>query len=293
MAPIRDAIVPVAGLGTRLLPATRSVPKEMLPVVDRPVVQYVIEELAAAGITRVLMVTGRRKRAIEDHFDADAELGSDAIPGEGMRLLYTRQPRPAGLGDAVARGAGFATAGAPGVVVALGDAIIEPPPSGDPGIVAALIEAHARHGATATLAVAEVPAQDVGRYGIVSGEPIGDDPRTLQVTRLVEKPAPERAPGRLAVAARYVLGPDVFAALRSITPDASGELQLTDALATVLAAGGRVIAVPLAPGEHRHDIGSVQGYCRTFLRYAMSHPELGPSLRAEAAALLDDPGALA
>ena len=114
MPPIRDAIVPVAGLGTRLLPATRSAPKEMLPIVDKPVVQYVVEELSRAGIERVLMVTGRRKRAIEDHFDADPELTGSPPPAPGVQLFYTRQPTPAGLGDAVARGAGFADASSPG-----------------------------------------------------------------------------------------------------------------------------------------------------------------------------------
>ena len=126
--PVTDAVIPVAGLGTRLLPATRSQPKEMLPVLDKPVVQYVVEELAASGITRVLFVTGRRKRAIEDHFDADPELGSAPLidPRTGLQILYTRQARPAGLGDAVCYGAGFAVGR--GVVVALGDAIMEAGP---------------------------------------------------------------------------------------------------------------------------------------------------------------------
>jgi UTP--glucose-1-phosphate uridylyltransferase len=287
-APIRDAIVPVAGLGTRLLPATRSAPKEMLPIVDTPVVQHVVQELAAAGIERVLMVTGRRKRAIEDHFDADPELGSEPVL-EGVRLLYTRQPRPRGLGDAVARGAGFA-GGTGSVVVALGDAVMERPTTEGPGIVARLIEAHERHGADATLAVAEVPAAEVSRYGIVVGTPL-EEPgpgRTLRATAMVEKPAPGSVDSRLAVAARYVLGPAVFAALEHVAPDAGGEVQLTDAIAAVIAAGGTVLAVPLADGERRHDIGSVEGYCRTFLRFALRHPVHGAALRAEAAALLGD-----
>ena len=169
MPPIRDAIVPVAGLGTRLLPATRSAPKEMLPIVDKPVVQYVVEELSRAGIERVLMVTGRRKRAIEDHFDADPELTGSPPPAPGVQLFYTRQPTPAGLGDAVARGAGFADASSPGVVVALGDAILEPRSDAGPGIVARLIDAHAAHRADATIAVTEVAPAETGRYGIVIG----------------------------------------------------------------------------------------------------------------------------
>jgi UTP--glucose-1-phosphate uridylyltransferase len=281
--------VPVAGLGTRLLPATRSAPKEMLPVVDKPVVQYVIEELAAAGVRRVLFVTGRRKRAIEDHFDTDPELeratGDTDVPGNGLRLLYTRQPHPRGLGDAVRCGEDFAD-GRP-VVVALGDAIIEPPSGDRPGIVSRLIEAHRRHGAAATLAVTEVPDEAVRRYGIVVARPGGED-GALVVDDVVEKPDPAVVPSRTAIAARYVLGPEVFAALAETEPGADGELGLTEALAHVIAGGGRVIAVPLAPGEKRHDIGTVAGYCRVFLDHALRHPEFGAALRAHAARILDD-----
>ena len=291
---ILEAIIPVAGLGTRLLPATRSAPKEMLPIVERPVVQYVVEELAEAGIERVLMVTGRRKRAIEDHFDADPELGSEPVPATGVRLYYTRQPRPLGLGDAVARGSGFAAAGGDGrarpVVVALGDAIIEPAAGAEPGpgIVRRLIDAHLAHGADATLAVAEVPEADVRRYGIVVAAPLAGDDAILVATRMVEKPLPEETDSRLAVAARYVLGPAVFEALERVTPDTSGEIQLTDAIALVIAQGGRVLAVPLAGGERRHDIGSIEGYCSAFLHHALRHPVYGEALRRQAAAELRD-----
>jgi UTP--glucose-1-phosphate uridylyltransferase len=283
---ITNAVVPVAGLGTRLLPASRSAPKEMLPVVDKPVVQYVVEELAAAGIEQLLFVTGRRKRAIEDHFDHDPELdrAADGAPGDGLRILYTRQPRPSGLGDALHHAEGFADGR--GVVVALGDAIIEPPRTG-PGIVTRLIEAFERTGASAALAVTEV--EHVERYGVVSTTGGGDGDGGLAVSDIVEKPRPEEAPSRLAVAARYVLGPRVFAALREVTPDASGEVQLTAALRQVISDGHRVVAVPLANGERRHDIGTIEGYCATFIEHALRHPTLGARLRAEAAALLDDP----
>jgi UTP--glucose-1-phosphate uridylyltransferase len=283
---ITDAIVPVAGLGTRLLPATRSAPKEMLPIVDKPIVQYVVEELQRAGLSRVLFVTGRRKRAIEDHFDGDPELGSQPEPGDGMRLLYTRQSRAAGLGDAIRHGEGFAHGG--GVVVALGDAIIDPPAADGPGIVARLIDVHERHRASATLAVATVPDDDVGRYGIAVGSgPMGED-GAIEVSQLLETPDPGTVDSRLAVAARYVLGPEVFAALHDVVPDARGELQLTDAIQAVIEAGGRVLAVPLTGGERRHDIGTVEGYCSAFLEHALRHPVLGERLRARAAALLDD-----
>jgi UTP--glucose-1-phosphate uridylyltransferase len=258
----------------------------MLPIVDKPVVQYVAEELAAAGMRRVLFVTGRRKRAIEDHFDADPELesalGAMPAPGEGLSFLYTRQARPDGLGDALRHAEGFA--GERGVVVALGDAIIEPSPAGGPGILARLIEAYAASDVSAAIAVAEVPAELVGRYGIVVTNAGGD------VIELLEKPEPDATDSRLAVMARYVLGPDVFAALRETTADASGEIQLTDALQRVIDDGGRIVAVALAPGERRHDIGTVEGYCTTFIEYALRHPTLGGALRARAAELLDGAG---
>lgn len=264
---ITDAVVPVAGLGTRLLPATRSQPKEMLPVVDKPVVQYVVEELAEAGIERILFVTGARKRAIEDHFDH---------PDVKVKVLYTRQPKPDGLGDAIRRADGFAN---DGVVVALGDSIIDPP-----GIVGRLIEAFEGLGASASVAVKEVPEEAVSRYGIAIP---GADGERFELADLIEKPDPDEVESRMAVMARYVLGPAVFEALRETAPDASGEVQITDALRRVLREGGKIVAVPLGSGERRHDIGTLEGYCATFLRYALTDPRFGAALRGQAAALLD------
>ena len=177
---VTDAAIPVGGLGTRLLPATRSQPKEMLPVVDRPVVQYVVEELVRAGIARVLFITGRRKRAIEDHFDADPELGEGPLldPRTGLQLFYARQPRPAGLGDALPYAESFADGR--GVAVALGDTIIERRPRPAPGIVDRLIDAFSSSGAAAAVAVERVSDEDVSRYGIVVES--GSD-----VERVVEK----------------------------------------------------------------------------------------------------------
>jgi UTP--glucose-1-phosphate uridylyltransferase len=280
---VTDAVIPVAGLGTRLLPATRAQPKEMLPVVDRPVVQYVVEELVRAGVARILFVTGRRKRAIEDHFDADPELGSSPLfdHRSGLQLLYTRQARPAGLGDAIRVGAGLASDR--GVVVALGDTIIEPPPHPTPGIVPRLIEAFERTGAVAALAVEEVDDAAVSRYGIVVGE---ERAGVIEAERVVEKPRPGTLTSRLAVAARYVLGPSVFETLRDTAPDANGEVQVADALTTLLDRGERVVAVRLAHGEHRHDIGTVQSYCSAFLRYALRDQHFGAEMRAEAEAIL-------
>jgi UTP--glucose-1-phosphate uridylyltransferase len=285
---ITDAVIPVGGLGTRLLPATRSQPKEMLPVVDKPVVQYVVEELVRAGIARVLFVTGRRKRAIEDHFDADPELETGPLidPRTGLQLLYTRQAHPAGLGDALRYAEKFAAER--GIVVALGDAIIDTPPSAAPGIVPRLIEAYERHHPAAALAVQEVPDDAVSRYGIVipADGPAGSEP--FGVAGVIEKPEPQAVGSRTAVMGRYVLGPEVFAALRETPADDSGEVQLADALARVLSAGGRVVAVPLAAGERRHDIGTVESYCAAFIEHALSHPRHGRALRARASAILDD-----
>jgi UTP--glucose-1-phosphate uridylyltransferase len=286
--PVTDAVIPVAGLGTRLLPATRSQPKEMLPVVDKPVVQYVVEELVAAGIERVLFVTGRRKRAIEDHFDADPELGSDPLidPRTGLQIFYTRQAEPAGLGDAVRYGGSFSHGEA--AAVALGDSIIQPPRPRATGIMRRLIEAYETGGVDAVIAVEEVPDEAVRRYGIVVGH--GDGDGVIEVQSVLEKPFPEDVESRLAVAARYVFGRSVFAALRETAPDAGGEVQVADALNRVIGGGGRVLAIRLADGERRHDIGTVESYCEAFLEYAFADPRVGPALRARAAALLDDAG---
>jgi UTP--glucose-1-phosphate uridylyltransferase len=285
---ITDAVIPVGGLGTRLLPATRSLPKEMLPLVDKPAVQYVVEELQDAGVERILFVTGRRKRAIEDHFDADPELeravGGATSPASGLRIVYTRQRQPLGVGDALRYAEGFT--GQSGIVVAFGDAIISPPASGAPGVVTRLIDAFQAEGASAVVAVAEVPADLVSRYGIIAAG--GSQGDAIEVTDVVEKPPPDRAPSRIAIMGRYVLGPAVFRALAEIPPGAAGEIQLSDALRRVVQDGGRVLAVPLAGGERRHDVGTLESYCAAFLEYALSDHRFGVELRARAAALLDD-----
>jgi UTP--glucose-1-phosphate uridylyltransferase len=240
----------------------------------------------------VLFVTGRRKRAIEDHFDADPELeralgsAADSLADTraGLKVLYTRQPRPAGLGDALRYAEGF-SAGGGAVAVALGDTIIEPP-----GILNRLMDAYEEHGAAAALAVEQVQPEAVSRYGIVI--PSLDARQTagpvIDVADVIEKPAPGDVDSRLAVAARYVLGPSVFAVLRETPPDAAGEVQLADALRRIIQAGGRVVAVPLSGGEQRHDIGTVESYCAAFLELALNDPRVGPALRDRAAALLND-----
>ena len=207
-----------------------------------------VEELAAGGIERILFVTGAHKRAIEDHFDH---------PDVRVKVLYTRQPQPAGLGDAIRCADGFANQG---VVVALGDGVIDPP-----GIVPRLIEVFESERPDAALAVAPIPDEEVSRRGIVVIE-------EAQVSDLLEKPQAADVASRTAMMGRYVLGPSVFDALRGLGPDASGEVQLTDALRRVIEGGGLVVAVPLSDGERRHDIGTIEGYCAVFLEHALAHP---------------------
>jgi UTP--glucose-1-phosphate uridylyltransferase len=293
MALVTTAVVPVAGLGTRLLPATKSQPKEMLPVGGKPVVQHVVEELAAAGIERVVFVTGRGKGAIEDHFDRDPVLtaalearGDQELLATlefermGVSFAYTRQPSPRGLGDAVLCAEGF-TGDAP-FAVALGDAILGT--RNRPDVVGRLAQALDEHHAGCAIAVRDVPRQQTGRYGIVVTEGDGD---VVRVTSIVEKPDPATAPSTLAVAARYVMSPAIYGALRATTSGASGELELTDAIARLIADGTPVVALRLGDVT-RHDVGTHESYAAAFLRFALTDPGYGERMRGLARELLDD-----
>jgi UTP--glucose-1-phosphate uridylyltransferase len=292
---ITDAVIPVAGLGTRLLPATKSQPKEMLPVVGKPVVQYVVEELAEAGIGRALFVTGRGKTAIEDHFDSDPELvrrlreaGREELLARlayermGVDFLYTRQAEQRGLGDAVLCAERFA--GESPFALALGDSIIA---GAEEPVVTRLAGELEAAGAAGALAVEEVGEDEVSRRGMVVAE--GDSSpgpgEAFAVVDLVEKPKPQEVSSRLAIAARYVFSPAIFEELRALDP-AGGELELTDAIRALARAGKPVIAVRLPEGARRHDVGTVGGYCRTFIELALSDEQLGPELREHARSLL-------
>jgi UTP--glucose-1-phosphate uridylyltransferase len=286
-SPIRKAVVPVAGLGTRLLPATKSQPKEMLPVGRKPVVQYVVEELERAGVQELCMVTGRSKRAIEDHFDRDEALTSYLMnSGHGslleelafeqlpVRIFYTRQAVPRGLGDAVAHAEHFV--GSQSFIVALGDTIIRS--RNGQGLAQRLVQVHQREGAAATIAVEEVAADEVHRYGIVS--PAGaSDGAAFPICDLVEKPPREAAPSRLAIAARYVFSPAIFPALKRTLPDRQGDVQLTDAIRVLLAQGQPVWAVRLAPEERRYDIGNFETYFKAFIDFAADDEKYGYIVR--------------
>lgn len=289
---IEKVVVPVAGLGTRLLPATKSQPKEMLPVGRKPVVQYVVEEMVEQGLKKILFITGRDKRSIEDHFDRDPDLlnrlteneNEDLLDEidydrEGVRFFYTRQiiPQgrltPAGIGHAIAMSEDF-VAGEP-FVVALGDTIVRS--VNHAGLVRRMIKSHLSHEASCTIAVLEVDPHEVQHHGIV--KPKGRAQNEFEIEEIVEKPAEADAPSRLAVAARYIFGPEIFTALRRTSPGYGGELQLTDAIATLLKMGGKVRCVRLKRDELRYDIGSVPSYFKAFLDFALSDQRHGYILR--------------
>ncbi|MET0208616.1 MAG: UTP--glucose-1-phosphate uridylyltransferase GalU, partial [Burkholderiaceae bacterium] len=236
---INKAIFPVAGLGTRFLPATKAQPKEMLPVVDKPLIQYAVEEAYAAGIREMIFVTGRSKRPIEDHFDMAYELEMELeaagksellslvhqVKPEDMECVYVRQPKMLGLGHAVLC-AERLVRNEPFAVLLADDLMV-----GNPPVLKQMVDQFADWRAS-ILAVQEVPAEQTRRYGIVAGSPVSD--RMMDVSRIVEKPAPEVAPSRLGVAGRYILMPDVFAEIRSQPRGVGGEIQLTDGIAGLL-----------------------------------------------------------
>ena len=281
--PVAKAVLPVAGMGTRLLPATKSQPKEMLPVGHKPVVQYVVEEMILQGIDKFLFVTGRKKRSIEDHFDDDPELESRIGDREeigqadydraGVEFYYVRQRRPAGNADAVRLAAGFV--GDESFVVGFGDTILTA--GAGPGIVSRLVAEHERSGAAATIAVWEVPPAETSKYGVVRPAVAGaaSPGASFAIDDIVEKPAPGAAPSHLAVAARYVFTPRIFEAIAATEPGVKGELWLTDAIRRLLEWGDAVRCVRLRDDERRYDIGTPQTYYRAFADFALADPEHG------------------
>ncbi len=275
---VRKAIIPAAGLGTRFLPATKASPKEMLPLVDKPLIQYVVEEAVASGIEDIIVITGRGKRAIEDHFDRSLEL-EENLKGSGKaqvlnqirhisnlaNFCYVRQSEALGLGHAVLC-AQHLIGNEPFAVI-LGDEIIDAPVPG----LAQLIHIYKKRKG-AVLGVQEVPHQEVSRYGIVAARRMGD---TLhRVNDLIEKPAPADAPSNLAVIGRYVLPPEIFPILRKTQPGKNGEIQLTDALRQL------VKHAPMFAHEvqgQRHDAGDKLGFLIATVEFALKNPSLGPS----------------
>jgi UTP--glucose-1-phosphate uridylyltransferase len=295
---IPSAIVPVAGLGTRLLPATKSQPKEMLPVARKPIVQYVVEELVSNGVEQVLFITGRNKSSIEDHFDADPELvralnaankrellGELAFEELRAHFFYTRQRFQHGLGDAVLCGEHFA--GEEPFVVALGDSIVGLHANSQ--AVSRMAELFESRHASCVIAVEEVPPEQTAHYGIV--RPTEADGDLFRVGDLVEKPRPGEAPSNLAIAGRYVFSPLIFDMIRRVEPDAHGEIQLTDAIQLLCEEGRRVLALKLPPGERRYDIGNFPSYFETFAEFALADPLYGEGFRTALERLLAAQGA--
>jgi UTP--glucose-1-phosphate uridylyltransferase len=281
---INKAIFPVAGLGTRFLPATKAQPKEMLPIVDKPLIQYAVEEAYNAGIRHMIFVTGRNKRAIEDHFDTAYELENEleanqkhdllalvrATHPDDMDCSYVRQPRSLGLGHAVL--CAQPLVGDEPFAVLLADDLMCGE-EGGPSVLTQMVQVF-RDLQTSLLAVQEVPAEHVRRYGIVAGDAAGD--RIIKVRQMVEKPDPESAPSRMGVAGRYILTPAVFDQIRSNTRGAGGEIQLTDAIAGLMDTEG--VHAYEYYGK-RYDCGSKQGFLEASVALALKHPEIGPCFK--------------
>ena len=288
--PTRKAVIPVAGMGTRFLPATKAVPKELLPVVDRPALQYIVEEAARAGLGEVLMVTGRGKAAIEDFFDRQPELEAalekkgDAARLEAVhastdvaQVHFVRQGEARGLGHAVLQAAAFV--GDEPFAVLLGDDIID----ARDHLLEQMLQVQAEHGGS-VVALLDVGRENIDKYGAVAVEPGGTD--VVSITGLVEKPPVDEAPSSLAIIGRYVLAPEVFDVLRETAPGRGGEIQLTDALATLVERGEPVHGVVFS--GRRYDTGDRLDYLKAVVQLASERDDLGPRFRAWLAEFVAD-----
>jgi UTP--glucose-1-phosphate uridylyltransferase len=274
---ITKAIFPVAGLGTRFLPATKAQPKEMLPVVDKPLIQYAVEEAYDAGIREMIFVTGRHKRPIEDHFDTAFELEYEleqahktellkvvqSIKPDDMECVFVRQPKSLGLGHAVLCGERLVR-GEPFAVLLADDLMVGATP-----VLKQMVQQF-EHWRASILAVQEVPAEQTRRYGIVAGTAVGD--QLIDVSRIVEKPAPEVAPSRLGVAGRYILTPGIFDEIRSQPRGVGNEIQLTDGIASILR---REKVFAFQYEGKRYDCGSKEGFLEANVELALKHPQVG------------------
>ncbi len=284
--PIRAAVFPVAGRGTRFLPATKASPKEMLPIVDKPLIQYAVEEAVDAGATKLIFITGSSKRAIEDHFDADPELERalteagkadlvESIHGivpQGVTCIYIRQGEPLGLGHAVlcARPA----VGDEPFFVHLADDLI----AGDSPCLTQMSGEYEKHGGS-VIAVETVPIEETSSYGIVAVDDAG------RIINIVEKPAPDEAPSNSAVVGRYLLSPEIFDKLETTERGAGGEIQLTDAIADLL---DESPVYAYSFDGTRYDCGSKLGYLKATVAFGLAHPETSDAFRSELRRLLDD-----
>lgn len=274
---IKKVIFPVAGMGTRFLPATKASPKEMLPIVDKPLIQYAAEEAVAAGITELIFITGRNKRSIEDHFDKAYELETelenrskkqmlaqvrDILP-EGVSCLFVRQAQAIGLGHAIL--CALPAVGNEPFAVILADDLID----AEPGVLSQMVEQYNQHGHS-ILGVQNIERKDTASYGIAKAD------EQMHISELVEKPHPDVAPSTLAVVGRYILNPRIFDKLKTIQPGVGGELQLTDAIAMLLK---EEPVMACAFQGKRYDCGSKLGYLKATLSYGLKHPEVGSQFK--------------
>ncbi|BAO29534.1 UTP--glucose-1-phosphate uridylyltransferase GalU [Sulfuritalea hydrogenivorans] len=282
MKKVTKAVFPVAGMGTRFLPATKASPKEMMPIVDKPLIQYAVEEAVAAGITDMIFVTGRSKRAIEDHFDKAYELESELehrgktellefvrnmIP-KNINCIYIRQPEALGLGHAVL--CAYPAVGDEPFAVLLADDLLD----GTPPIMKQMVDVYEQQHSS-VIGVQQVPRADTRSYGIVDSQPLADS--LEKILRIVEKPKPEEAPSTLAVVGRYILTPRIFHHLAHIGKGSGGEIQLTDGIAALLAEE-QVLAYRYK--GTRYDCGSKLGYLEATVAFGLRHPEVGQDFAA-------------
>ncbi|MBH2020028.1 MAG: UTP--glucose-1-phosphate uridylyltransferase GalU [Burkholderiales bacterium] len=282
---LKKAVFPVAGLGTRFLPATKASPKEMLPIVDKPLIQYAVEEAYSAGIRHMIFVTGRSKRAIEDHFDTAYELESElekaekhallalvrSVQPDDMNCAFTRQPRSLGLGHAVLC-AEHLVGNEPFAVLLADDLMVGP--AGGLSVMAQMAELF-QELQQSVIAVQEVPAEQTRRYGIAAGAMVSE--RLMKVSSIVEKPAPEAAPSRMGVAGRYILTPGVFEQIRNQAKGVGGEIQLTDGIAGLMR---HESVYAFQYQGKRYDCGSKEGFLEATVELALQHPEVGEHFRA-------------
>lgn len=293
--PVKVAVIPVAGRGTRLIPLTKSQPKEMLPLGRKPTVQHVVEELYRSGVGEMLFITGPGKAAIENHFDIDEEIvrhlrntGKEDLLAEldferaDVEYFYTRQRRQLGLGHAVLCAKPFV--GQQPFLIALGDSLIGLNSQSD--VCSRMIQAFDREGVDAVIAFQKVPRDEVVRYGIA--KPAGNVGEVFELADLIEKPSPEEAPSNLAVAARYVCRANIFDKLERTKPGKGDEIQLTDAFRLLIKEGGRILGVQLTPGEKRYDVGNFESYFNAFLEAALADSQFGPGVARHMRKLIAD-----
>ncbi|MBT6146707.1 MAG: UTP--glucose-1-phosphate uridylyltransferase [Gemmatimonadetes bacterium] len=293
---IEKAVIPVAGLGTRLLPTTKAIPKEMLPAGRLPIIHHVVEELIAAGIRRILFVSSRSKVAIENHFDDYSELlmaleldGRDVrevgrfdYRQRGIEFFFTRQQvplggtKPLGTGDAVAAAESFV--GDSDFVVAFGDSIIHG--GGEDTLLQRMVASHESNESACTIGAWDVEDDQISNYGILVPEDGEEGRQDCRLREVIEKPAIGTTKSRLAVSARYIFGAEVFTQIRAVAPAENGEIYLTEAIRRLIENGRGVRAVRLGPGEQRYDIGNHRAYFRTFVDFALEDPEWGADLKA-------------